>query len=186
MIRTSQLSWRTNYTTLSSDKLWYMAVSVGRYTLTDQSSAKMKMLLTMIIIQGKTWKDRIRIDKFSSTQTEVNGQNERRYERTSARSKARTEQICMETFCHGDRSRKGIRSAKLSNRHTRPRWMPTHTKTIPPTCFPTTCTLRLYTTGIFKMSSGDLIGMNQFIVSRTRITMYFSETLIHRMACRWK
>ena len=47
-------------------------------------------------------------------QTEVDGQSEERYERTPGRYKARTEQRNLGKCSHGDRPRKGIRSAKVS------------------------------------------------------------------------
>ena len=43
----------------------------------------------------------------------MDGQSAERYERTPARFKARTEPINMEEGSHGDRPRKGIRSAKV-------------------------------------------------------------------------
>ena len=47
-------------------------------------------------------------------QTEVDGQSAERYVRTPALSKARTEQRRLDKCSHGDRSRKGIRSANVS------------------------------------------------------------------------
>ena len=48
-------------------------------------------------------------------QTEMDGQSAKRYERTPARYKARTEQRSMEKGSHDHRLGKGIRSAKVRN-----------------------------------------------------------------------
>ena len=47
-------------------------------------------------------------------QTEVDGQSAERSEKTSARTIARKEQRSLEKWRHGDRSRTGIGSAKVS------------------------------------------------------------------------